>query len=374
MKKIYLIAPGGATAVGGMARLIDYVTRAWSSQAYGQAYGMELVVVDNTGPYIKWKMPFYFAAAMLRVLGAGLLRRIDLLHIHMAERGSVLRKLLILHLGRALGIPVILHLHGANFAEFCDGLPAWLRRVVIASMNRANAVVVLGSHWASYVERIGIDPGRIRIIRNAVPGPEASSAARPGGRCRILFLGVIAERKGMPELIEALSREELRGLDWEIAIGGNGNTDPYLALVEQHGLSDRVRFLGWVDNPKARALLAETDIFVLPSRNEGLPMAILEAMAFGVPVVATPVGDIREAVEDGVTGVIVPVRDPQALAKALADLVRDPVLRRRLGDQALTRFHADFDIAAFNRRLAALYAETMAAHPSMAIQAPAGTE
>jgi glycosyltransferase involved in cell wall biosynthesis len=151
----------------------------------------------------------------------------------------------------------------------------------------------------------------------------------------------------------------MRGLDWEMVIAGNGDPDPWRALATQLGVEDRVRFLGWVDSPRARSLLTESDIFVLPSRNEGLPMAILEAMAFSVPVVATPVGDIREAVDDGVTGLISPAQDPAALADALAQLVRDPGYRLRLGQQGHAVFRRDFDIAALNRALARLFAESM---------------
>lgn len=356
LKRIYVVAPGGAAAVGGMARFIDYVTREWPREQTG----MELNVVDSTGPtYAKAKMPFYFALAVLRVLGAGMLGRIDLLHIHMAEYGSVVRKLFVLHLGRLLRTPVVLHLHGANFREFFEGLPAALRRVVVSSMNRARRVIVLGPYWAEYIERIGVDRERIRIVRNAVPGPAQPPVRQGSGPCRILFLGVLTERKGMPELIEALGSDELRALSWNMQIAGNGDAEPYRALAERLGIDDRLEFLGWVDSPQARALLASSDMFVLPSRHEGLSMAILEAMSFGVPVVATPVGDVREAVEDGVTGRIVPVQDPASLARALAELVRDPELRRRLGDQARARFRDRFDIAVLNRTLAQLFTESM---------------
>ncbi|MDB5318294.1 MAG: glycosyl transferase family 1 [Rhodospirillales bacterium] len=355
MKRVYVIAPGGTTAVGGMARFTDYVTRDWSTEQTG----IELIVVDSTGPYVKWKMPFHFASAVLRVLIDGLRGRIDLLHINMTEYGSVARKLILLQLGRALGIPSVIHMHAANFVAFFEWLPPLVQRAVVRSMGHARRIVVLGRFWAEYMERIGISPVRITIIRNAVPGPETALVREGSGTCRILFLGALTERKGIPELIQAAGSEAMRGLDWVMLIAGNGDPDPWRAQAVRLGVEDRVRFIGWVDSPRARNLLTESDIFVLPSRNEGLPMAILEAMAFGLPVVATPVGDIREAVEHGVTGLISPTQDPGALADALARLVRDPGYRLLLGQQGYTVFRRDFDIAVLNRALARLFAESM---------------
>jgi glycosyltransferase involved in cell wall biosynthesis len=250
-------------------------------------------------------------------------------------------------------------MHAANFVEFFEWLPQCFQRGVVHSMGHARRIVVLGRFWAEYMERIGIPAGQIRVIRNAVPGPETAPLRDASGTCRILFLGALTERKGLPELIQAAGSEAMRGLDWVMLIAGNGDPEPWRAQAARHGVEDRVRFIGWVDSPRARSLLTESDIFVLPSRNEGLPMAILEAMAFGVPVVATPVGDIREAVDDGATGLISPTQDPAALADALARLVCDPVFRLRLGQQGYAVFRRDFDIAALNRALARLFAESI---------------
>jgi glycosyltransferase involved in cell wall biosynthesis len=219
-------------------------------------------------------------------------------------------------------------------------------------MQKVDAVVTLGEYWRDFVhDFLQVDASRIAVLHNAVPGP-ASTPERTGtGTCRILFLGVVCERKGVPTLLSALAHPALRALDWRVTMAGNGEVDFYRAEAERLGLSDRISFLGWVGETQARQLLAESDVLVLPSRNEGLPMAILEAMAYGLPVVATPVGSITDAIADGDTGLLVPVGDQEALARAILKLVENPSLRLHIGARAREQYLSMFDIAAFNRKL-----------------------
>lgn len=343
---VYIVTPGGTRALGGIGRMVSYIHRTWNDP------DAPLTIVDSYGPGSKIKMPFYFAAAFLRLLFAALCGRIGMLHIHMSERLSVLRKGLVVHLGKAFGIPVVLHLHGADFADYCRSLPAHRLHRLRKMMQKVDAVVTLGEYWRDFVhDFLQVDASRIAVLHNAVPGP-ASIPERTGtGTCRILFLGVVCERKGVPTLLSALAHPALRALDWRVTMAGNGEVDFYRAEAERLGLSDRISFLGWVGETQARQLLAESDVLVLPSRNEGLPMAILEAMAYGLPVVATPVGSITDAIADGDTGLLVPVGDQEALARAILKLVENPSLRLHIGARAREQYLSMFDIAAFNRKL-----------------------
>jgi glycosyltransferase involved in cell wall biosynthesis len=330
--------------------MIEYFTRSWPMDA------ASLTVVDSYGPGSKAAMPFYFGAAMVRLTAAALAGQIGLLHVHMAERLSVWRKGLVVYLGSTWSIPVVLHLHGADFADYCRGLPRWRQRALQRMMSRAEVVVVLGEYWRSFVvEELGVDASRVAVLHNAVPGPEVAPRRDPGGCCRILLLGVVSERKGVPTLLEALTRAPLAALDWRVTIAGNGEVEKYRAEAARLGLADRVTFVGWVDESGARRLLAEADVFVLPSRNEGLPVAILEAMAYGLPVVATAVGSIADAVVQGKTGILVQPGDAGALAEALQALIERPAWRQDLGAKARGRYEQHFEISAFNERLAEIF-------------------
>lgn len=355
---VYVVTPGGLRAKGGIGRMMDYYVRHW------RVADAPLTVIDSYGPGRRGLMPLYFALACLRLTVAALLGRIGLLHIQMSERLSVWRKGLLVHIGKAFGIPVALHLHGADFADYARSLsPSGFARLQ-RMMAKADAVIVLGSYWRDFVAReIGIGRERIAVLHNAVPGP-AALPDRPDGRpCKILFLGVVCERKGVPVLIEALADPALSSLGWTAIFAGNGEVEHHRAQARSLGLAGRTHFTGWVDEQGARALLAEADILVLPSRNEGLPMAILEAMAYGLAIVATPVGAIADAVTDGETGLLAPVGDSRALAGALGRLVADPALRRSLGAQARRRYEAMFDITAYNRRLERIFRRAVQGQP-----------
>ena len=357
-RAVYLATPGGTRARGGIGRMIDYFSRSWREA------DLPLVVVDTYGPGPRALMPLYFASAVARIAADGASGRIGLLHIHMSERLSVLRKGALLYLAQALGIPVVLHLHGADFADYCRALPPSGRRRVERLLGRAEAVVVLGEHWRRFVrDELQVDDRRIVVLPNAVPGPAAVPARDEPGPCRILFLGELGERKGVPVLLAALASPALAEHDWHVTFAGGGAVEPSRAEAQRLGIGGRVSFLGWSDQATVARLLAGSEVLVLPSRNEGLAMAILEAMAHGLAVVATPVGATAEAVVDGETGLLVPVGDAPALAAALARLIGDRPLRRRLASAARRRYLERFEISAFNRKLSSLYRSVAAGAP-----------
>jgi glycosyltransferase involved in cell wall biosynthesis len=356
LPSIHVVAPGGRTATGGMCRMVDHMMTEWAAAGREPA----LTLVDSTGPYVKWRQPFQFAAALARVLVAGLRGRIALLHIHVAERGSVLRKAAFIHLGCALGVPCVVHMHGAGFVASYDAASPLVRRAVTHAFRKARRFVVLGSAWERYfVETVGLDRERVVVVRNAVPDP-APPPDRPASHaCRLAFVGALVERKGLGELIEALADPWMFGLAWRLDVAGNGDPAPWRKRASDLGLASRITFHGWLDGAGVQRLLAASDALVLPSRAEGLPMVVIEAMAHGLPVVCTPVGTVPDAVTDGVNGLLVPPRDVEALADALARVAGDAALRRRLGRAGRERFLAEFGMSRQNDLLARIFEDAM---------------
>lgn len=365
---VYLVTPGGLTAKGGIGRMVDYIHRTWNVP------GAPMVVVDSYGPGPKYLMPFYFLRCVLRVLVGAAAGKIGLLHIHMSERLSVVRKGILVYLGKAFGIPVVLHLHGADFADYCRSLPATRLEKVRKMVGKADAVVTLGKFWHDFVrDELHVDPQRITILHNAVPGPEAVTE-RSNTTCRFLFLGVVCERKGVPTLLSALAEPCMAQLDWTLDLAGNGEVEFYKSEAIRLGIAHRVRFLGWIDEQGAKRLLEQSDVLVLPSRNEGLPMAILEAMAYGLPIVSTPVGSIADAVVHSDNGFLTPVGDGRSLATALSSLAADTSLRRAMGARARQRYLDMFNITAFNIRLAEIFRRSKKRLPVSTIDVVSGAK
>ena len=348
--------PGGVRGRGGMGRFLAYLIPTLNRENPDLACR----VVDTYGPGAFWQMPFWFAGAVLLLIWNAARGRVDLVHVHMAAYGSIPRKMLLVMLSRAFRLPAVVHMHGADFVEFMDRLPKFMFYFFINRLKNATFIVVIGEYWRYYLTQVlGIPADQVVVIHNGVPDPrkDAAFAGQSLERAdhRLLSLGELGPRKGTPELLAALATPEVRSLSWSATLAGNGPVDEYRDQVRRLELADRVELPGWIESAQAWRLLAESGVFILPSRMEGLPVAILEAMAMGAAVVTTPVGAIPDAIEDGVTGLLVPAGDAPALAAAIARLLGDPGLRARLADAARRRFEAQFTIERTAERVAALY-------------------
>jgi glycosyltransferase involved in cell wall biosynthesis len=187
--------------------------------------------------------------------------------------------------------------------------------------------------------------GRVPIVHCGVePTEYAVRPHRDAGR-RLLFTGRLARVKGLPVVLSAVQRLRLQHPDIELSLAGDGPDRAVLeAEARRLGVADRVRFLGYQSSDQVRALLQDTDVFVLPSFAEGVPVVLMEAMASGVPVVTTRVAGVSELVEDGVSGFVVPPGDVDALTRAIDALLGDPVLRARFGAGGRRMVEREFDV------------------------------
>lgn len=252
-------------------------------------------------------------------------RRVDVVHAHVSERGSVIRKGLLVLLAKAFRVPVVLHCHGAEFADWFSGLPGLARRGIAWTFRQADLVVVLGSSWRTrYMKLLGIPGDRVVAFGNPIELP--ASVAKPAG-LKVVFLGRFGERKGSAAVLKAVA-----GLPVELVMAGDGEVVETRALARQLGVSAEIR--DWLSFEERDELLASAHVFVLPSRDEGLPMALLEAMAHGLVPVVSPVGSIGDVVQDGENGLLVPPGDEAAIRRALQSLLADEGMRERLAKAA----------------------------------------
>ena len=350
---IYIVSPGGTREKGGMGRIVDNFT----TDLRQNCPELRFEVIDSYGPNGKFLlMPFYFSAAFLRLLGCFALGRGQLVHIHMAEYGSVLRKGLIIALATLFRVPVILHLHGGRFPKHYEDAGPAARWAIRQMMAMTSEIVVLGEYWRNWViDTFGPAARRVTLLHNAVPGPDRMPERAGDGPTRLLFLGRLIKLKGIDVLLDALASDACRGKSWQLTIAGDGDLETYRAQAKALGIDGRVRFTGWLDQQGCRRELEAADVLVQPSMFEGLPMSVLEAMANGLTIVATPVGSVGDAIADGETGLLVPPGDREALAGALARIIDRPDLRRQLGHGARTRFERQFDIAVYRDRIIEIY-------------------
>ena len=241
-------------------------------------------------------------------------REIKIVHIHTASYNSFYRSAIFVLLSKLLGRKVILHIHGGGFKDFYKTNPRLIRKI----LEIADCLIVLSGSWKNFFESITKKP-LIRVVPNPVilPSNEDLGRREHSPLLRLLFLGLLDQQKGIYDLLQVLAdhKEEFEGRIL-LNVGGNGDVD----TVKKMRLEQLVAFHGWVSGDKKKELLLNSDVFVLPSYAEGLPMAILEAMAYELAIISTTVGAIPEVVNEN-NGFLITPGDRQMFADLLVSLV-----------------------------------------------------
>lgn len=208
-----------------------------------------------------------------------------------------------------------------------DGLQRRIKRIM---SRRLGAHVAVGTRSARELERdIGLPHGSIQVVHNGVPELPLAEQPRVSGGPVVGSLGRLAPQKGYDVLVRALA--ELPDVH-AVIVGDGDERVPLERLADDLGVSERLHILGWRDDPRNH--LTSFDVFVLPSRYEGFPLSIVEAMQAGLPIVASDVGSIAEALDGERAGVLVESGDHAGLARAIGDLIADDDRRARLGAHA----------------------------------------
>jgi glycosyltransferase involved in cell wall biosynthesis len=297
-------------------------------------------------------------AKALRTLAGFCLRRGDrVVHLHTTVRGSMYRKTICAMLAKALRAPVVLQVHVGEpeleaFRKRVDPVSLAAFRWAFAHVDK---VLSVGAASAREVEE-HYGARDVEVLPNAAPAPVDGPVPEPApaGQARLLYIGGFHDPvKGGDVLLDALPAIIDRHPGVQVTIAGPGEPPARLAAV-----NGRATWLGWLDaDAKARAL-READIFLMPSTTEGLPVALLESMAYGKPIVATRVGGIPDVLADGTEGLLVPPGDVTALADAVVTLVGDPDRAWALGRAAKERV-AELGPDTIARRLDLVYQEVI---------------
>jgi glycosyltransferase involved in cell wall biosynthesis len=352
---IYIACPWTPVG-GGMFKVADYLIQAQTSQStHG---GVELRPLDTRGGGHAATSLWVLTKALAKLVRGRLGGKLAGVHVNMAERLSLWRKSAILVTCRALGVPAVLHLHAAQLHHYYRALPSVLQRLTRWVFSLPESVVVLGTAARTFVtEELGVPPQRVEIVINGVPEPVSAPhrrSAAPDMR-KVLFLGNLSERKGVSDLLRALATPGFDTAKLQVCLAGGGDVPAYQAMARILGVESFVQFEGWCDQARVAELLAQADVLVLPSYDEGLPLVILEALAHGVAVVCTPVGEIPSALSDGINALFVTPGDIEGIAQALQKLLAEPEQLERLGRNGRLLYEQEFSIARFFASVARIH-------------------
>ena len=276
-----------------------------------------------------------FFKSLFQLVWVLLTERVDLVHIRGSHRGSAFRQAILTWLVKAFRKPTVLQTHASEFHIFYANLAPWLQKFIAWSFSQGDRFVVLSESWKKFhTTNLGLDPDKVTVMYNPVKVPPEVPIRYPSIPTKLIFLGHIGQRKGAFDLIKAFANlPEQEKNNSLLIMAGDGEVEAAKELVASFNLSDKIIFPGWIGTEERDLLLTKVDIFVLPSYNEGLPLSMLEAMAWELPVVVTPVGGIAEIVIDGENGLLVEPGNIEQLQEAIKSLIADEDLRSVIADK-----------------------------------------
>jgi glycosyltransferase involved in cell wall biosynthesis len=329
--RVLVVTPLGQGGAGGIDRVVDQLRTADAERE-----NLALDFATSRGTNVVASL-YNLPLTALRIATGALSGRLDVVHLNLSSNASAYRKLMLGLVCRLFGVPYVIHLHGSRFHKLWAGLSRPSKGAVDSFFAHAGAVMVLGEVWRELVvSHVPQAADRIFVVPNATQA--RPMAIGSGETPNIVFLGRLGERKGVPDLLRALAALP-RAMPWTATIAGDGEVAEAKTEAGRLGIAERVDVPGWVSARDVESLIAKADILVLPSYDENLPMSVIEGMAAGLAVVATPVGATADVIRHGKTGLLVEPGDVDGLAAALGQLVGDPQLRRSLGEAA-REFHA----------------------------------
>jgi len=343
--KIFMIGPSLKTQ-GGISSVLNIYMKNFKNS-------LNLNFIPSYSGQSRIKDFALFAGAVFQVIFINIFHKSPIFHIHVASKGSYLRKSILAKICLLFEHKVIFHIHGAMFDKFIEESSAHRKNSIIALLNAVDRVVVLSESWFSYFSN-HIPKNKLLVIYNpsSTFKPEFSKNYNQK-RVRVLFMGRMGERKGIYDLINAVKL--IKDIDFILNIYGDGDVAKVKELVEKEKLQRIITVNNWVVHSKINEIYENSDIMVLPSYAEGLPMSLLEAVGKGLALISTKVGGIPEIIKNGENGFLISAGDVVALSEKLKELMETPGLIEKMGKQSHVIAGEKFSVRKIEEQLQELY-------------------
>lgn len=283
------------------------------------------------------------------------IKKYDIVHIHMASRRSTFRKAIYIRKAKKLGKKVIIHIHGAEYKVFynneCNDKQ---KKYIKDTLNLSDKVIVLSEEWKDYFKSI-VDEEKIEVIYNSILIP--NDFEKNTDTQNILFLGRFGKRKGIYDLVDVVEKICKVYPKVKLFAGGDGEVEQVKKIIKDKHLENNISILGWVTGEEKEKYLRECSYYVLPSYNEGMPMSLIEGMAYKNVVISTKVGGIPKVIDDNVNGFLIEPGDREDLYNKLFRLLKKKNLRKSFSENARKTVEEKFDIEKEIQKLINLYNE-----------------
>ena len=346
MKNILYISP--STHVKGG---ISSVIKGYLAIDLSRQYNMYFVASHVDGP--KWVKLIKAIIGLIETIYYLTLKEINIVHIHGGDTLSFRRKFYYIKIAHLFPCKIIYHHHGAAFMHEYKSLSKKWKKRVKKTLEELDSVIVLSNSWRDNIQQIA-PKANIAVIPNSIKLPRLQEK-QISSPLELTFLGLIGDRKGVFDLLKVFKKLINNGYQVRLNIGGNGEITRLFKEVKKLSIADFVKYCGWIQDKEKDLLLRKTDIFVLPSYAEGMPMSILEAMSYAIPVVTTNAGGIPELVIDGKTGYLIDPGDLDALYEKISLLIQSKDIRRDFGNKGRQFIENKYNINIISQKLSKIY-------------------
>lgn len=346
MEKLKVLMIGPARSVkGGMTSVVDNYFK------YGLDKEVDLKYIETVNDKNKVLKLLKIIKGYVEYISN--IKKYDVIHIHMASRRSTFRKGKYIRIAKRYGKKIILHIHGAEFKIFynneCNNNQ---KKYIIDTLNMADKIIVLSEEWKDFFSKL-VDKNKIEVIYNAILIPD--NFEKNLDTKRILFLGRFGKRKGIYDLIKVLEELCVKYPDLTLYAGGDGEIEKVRQIVNEKNLENNIKILGWVSGEEKEKLLKESSFYILPSYNEGMPMSVIEGMAYKNVTVSTNVGGIPKVITNMQNGILINPGDTESLYRYLDELLQDKELRIKLSENARKTTEEKFNIKNNIKKLIEVY-------------------
>lgn len=309
---------------------------------------VRVTFLDTRG---KNRYPAASAISVLRVMTSLLVQkisgRVDLVHINLGTRGSTVRKIaLATWCHYVVRIPYVVQLHTSGFRPFYDSLPKPIRHYIVHILNRSSRILALGQVWKAMLIEIGCNPELIHVFVMGVPKIDRAQipvtvASKEDEYIYLLFAGDLAEWKGLHFLLESLSMVKKENV--RLIIAGKGDLSYWRTLARKFTVESEVVFLGLMTPGAVHTLLSLVDALVLPSKAEGLPVCVLEALSAGIPVLSSKTGSLEEFTAENHDIIFMENIEPETIAATIYQWRHSKPSNPRLAQEARGTWAKYFD-------------------------------
>ena len=280
----------------------------------------------------------------------------DIVHIHSSFGGSFYRKLPFIVLSSWMNVPIINHIHGSYYNEFFFNAPPRKKKLISKTYNRCSAIIALSEEARKQLKQI--THVKIEVVENYGIINVNAINNRMKRKCHknVLFLGFITEKKGCFDIPKILETVKDVIPDVKFIIGGVGEIN-LLKKTLKKSIRENIEFPGWVVGEKKDFLLKQADVFFLPSYSEGMPMSILDAMGYGLPIVSTNVGGITKIVHNGENGFVCEPGDIKGLSNSIIKLLNDDKLLKSSGEKSVAIINNGYSLDIHIKKIKTIYGE-----------------